>query len=77
MCMGAVPWCGIGRLLCGARDTDARAAGFDEGDKPADWGDAYRRRGIAVTRDCLRAAASAVLLDYAAAGGLIYGPARR
>jgi tRNA(Arg) A34 adenosine deaminase TadA len=77
MCMGAVPWSGIGRLVCGARDEDARAAGFDEGDKPTDWVAAYQRRGIAVTRDCLRPQARAVLLDYAGAGGLIYGPGQR
>ena len=74
MCLGALPWAGIGRLLCGARDEDVRAAGFDEGDKPADWVQAYRRRGIEVTRDCLRSEAAAVLRDYAATGGPIYGP---
>jgi len=74
MCLGAIPWAGIGRLVCGARDQDARAAGFDEGDKPADWALAYARRGIAVTRDCLRAQAAAVLADYADSGGVIYGP---
>ena len=29
MCMGAVPWSGVRRLVCGARDQDARDAGFD------------------------------------------------
>ena len=77
MCMGALPWSGVTRLVCGARDEDARAAGFDEGDKPADWVDAYARRGIAVTRDRRRAWARAVLLEYAKAGGRIYGPGRR
>ena len=77
MCMGAIPWAGIGRLVCGARDQDARAAGFDEGDKPADWALAYARRGIAVTRDCLRAQAAAVLADYAESDGVIYGPRPR
>jgi tRNA(Arg) A34 adenosine deaminase TadA len=74
MCLGAIPWAGIRRVVCGARDEDARAAGFDEGDKPADWVGAYQRRGIAITRDCLRGEARAVLLEYAAAGGPIYGP---
>ncbi len=76
MCMGALPWSGVTRLVCGARDADVRAAGFDEGDKPRQWIAAYGRRGIAVTRDCRRREARAVLLEYAAAGGPIYGPAR-
>ena len=29
MCFGAVPWSGVKRLICGARDEDARAVGFD------------------------------------------------
>ncbi len=74
MCMGAIPWAGIDRLVCGARDEDAAAAGFDEGDKPADWPGAFARRGIAITRDCRRTEAAAVLLDYARSGGTIYGP---
>lgn len=72
MCMGALPWSGIGRLVCGARDEDVRAAGFDEGDKPQDWPAAFARRGIALARDCRRAQASAVLQAYAASGGPIY-----
>ena len=74
MCLGALPWAGITRLVCGARDADARAAGFDEGDKPADWPRALERRGITVVRDCRRAEAAAVLAHYAASGGVIYGP---
>ncbi len=37
MCLGAIPWSGIKAVICGALDVDARAAGFDEGDKPTDW----------------------------------------
>ena len=32
MCLGAVPWSGVRRLVCGATDADAREVGFDEGD---------------------------------------------
>jgi tRNA(Arg) A34 adenosine deaminase TadA len=74
MCLGALPWAGITRLVCGARDADARAAGFDEGDKPPDWPGALARRGIDLVRDCRRGQAAAVLLDYVRAGGVIYGP---
>lgn len=72
MCLGAVLWSGVRYLVCGARDGDARAVGFDEGPKPAAWVDELRQRGIEVTLDVLREPAVAVLRDYAAGGGLVY-----
>ena len=72
MCLGAVPWSGVRRLVCGARDEDARAIGMDEGEKPADWQGALARRGIAVVRDVLRSEAADVLSQYARGGGEIY-----
>ncbi|MBK1731869.1 nucleoside deaminase [Thiococcus pfennigii] len=72
MCMGAIPWSGVTRLVCGARDADVRRAGFDEGDKRDDWPAAFARRGIAVVRDCQRGRAEAVLQAYVRAGGPIY-----
>lgn len=79
MCLGAVPWSGVVRLVCGARDEDARAVGFDEGDKPADWPNLLRRRGIEVLRDVLRLDAAAVLRAYVEQGGELYngGPEDR
>lgn len=74
MCLGAIPWSGVTALLCGATDSDARAAGFDEGDKPPDWRASLRARGIAVTTDVGRKAAAALLARYAAEGGPIYNP---
>ena len=76
MCFGAVPWSGVTSLVWGARKEDAEAAGFDEGEKPDDWTDALRRRGISVTGGVLRAEAAAVLLRYARNDGAIYHPAR-
>jgi len=72
MCLGAVPWSGVRRLLCGARTEDAERIGMDEGAKPPDWIDALERRGIAVRRDVLREEAAAVLADYARRGGILY-----
>lgn len=72
MCLGAIPWSGIRRVVIGARDADIRAAGFDEGTKPAGWVEALTARGVAVTRDVLRRDAAAVLDAYAAAGGAVY-----
>jgi tRNA(Arg) A34 adenosine deaminase TadA len=76
MCFGAIPWSGLRRLVCGARDEDALAIGFDEGPKIADWVSALNKRGIEVLRDVLRAEAVAVLQEYVAAGGPIYHAGR-
>ncbi len=72
MCLGAIPWSGVRRVVCGARDSDAREIGFDEGSKPADWIGCLEARGIAVVRDVLREQARDVLLKYGEAGGQIY-----
>jgi tRNA(Arg) A34 adenosine deaminase TadA len=76
MCFGAIPWSGVSRLVCGARDEDARAIGFDEGPKMADWIAPLNDRGIAVMRDVLRTDAVAVLQEYVKAGGPIYQAGR-
>ncbi|AHY46580.1 Cytosine/adenosine deaminase [Rubrobacter radiotolerans] len=72
MCLGAVPWSGVRRLVCGARDEDARAIGFDEGAKISEWEAALAERDIAVLRDVGRERAAAVLRAYADGGGRIY-----
>ena len=72
MCFGATPWSGVRGLLCGARDEDARAVGFDEGVKLPDWITALEERGISVKRDVLREDAARVLRDYANSGGEVY-----
>lgn len=77
MCMGAIPWSGVSRVICGARDEDVRAIGFDEGAKPHDWVNELKRRGIAVTRDVLRDDAAAALRAYAEQQGLIYNSGGR
>jgi tRNA(Arg) A34 adenosine deaminase TadA len=77
MCFGAVPWSGVHQLVCGARDEDARAIGFDEGPKLADWVSALNNRGITVRRDVLREEATAVLREYLAAGGVNYNAGRQ
>ena len=72
MCLGATPWSGVRGLLCGARDEDASAIGFDEGPKPPEWTRKLEERGITVTRDVLREEAVAVLREYAERSGEIY-----
>lgn len=72
MCLGAVPWSGVSRLIIGARDADARNVGFDEGDKPADWIVSLEARGIAVAQDVQRQNSVLVLNSYLSSGGEIY-----
>ncbi len=72
MCLGAIPWSGVRRVVCGARAEDAEAVGFDEGPKPCNWVAELEARGIVVCRDVLRGDAAAVLRYYAESGGLIY-----
>jgi len=72
MCLGAIPWSGVRRVICAARGEDACEIGFDEGAKPADWVGALRSPGIEVVRDLLRPEAQAVLRRYTQTGGLIY-----
>ncbi|MDX5363930.1 MAG: nucleoside deaminase [Pseudazoarcus pumilus] len=72
MCLGALPFAGIAALVCGAHEADARAAGFDEGAKPADWAGTLRQRGIHVTTAFHAAAAAATLQRYRRIGGRVY-----
>jgi len=76
MCLGAVPWSGVRRLVCCARGEDAEVLGMDEGEKPPAWPRALEQRGIAVTRDICRLEAAAVLRGYCERGGLIYNGRR-
>jgi tRNA(Arg) A34 adenosine deaminase TadA len=75
MCLGAVGWSGVERVACGAADADARAIGFDEGDKPPDWAAALAQRGITVVAGVHRARIRAVMDRYAAQGGTVYNAA--
>jgi len=74
MCLGAILWSGVGRVVSGATDADARAIGFDEGPKPVDWTAQLAERGITVRAGLLRDEARKVLEDYARCGGTIYNP---
>ncbi len=76
MCLGATPWSGVRHLVCGARDEDARAVGFDEGAKMAEWVGSLEERGISVELGVLRGEAVAVLREYAERGGEIYNSRR-
>lgn len=76
MCLGAIPWSGIRRVVCGARAEDAEAIGFNEGCKPEGGVNSLNSYGIEVVKDVLRQEAAEVLRDYNDHGGEIYNPAR-
>jgi tRNA(Arg) A34 adenosine deaminase TadA len=72
MCLGAVLWSGVRRLVYGADREDAQRAHFEEGPVfPASF-EYLRRRGIEIVPDFLREEARGVLELYARRGGLIY-----
>ncbi|MBY6205486.1 deaminase [Halomonas denitrificans] len=74
MCLGAIPWSGVKRVLCGATKNDAEVTGFDEGERMDDWIGMLQRRGIEVVTGLMQPEAAAVLHDYAARGSRIYNP---
>jgi len=73
MCLGAVLWSGVTRLVYAATSGDVTSIlGFDEGPLPADWEGELRRRGIRVEASRLRIDAVAVLELYKRKSGTIY-----
>jgi tRNA(Arg) A34 adenosine deaminase TadA len=72
MCLGAIPWSGVKRVLCGATKHDAEVTGFDEGERMDDWIGMLNRRGIEVVTGLLQPEGAAVLHDYARRGSRIY-----
>ncbi len=72
MCLGAILWSGVRRVVCGAAREDATALRFEEGPVfPASY--AYlEARGIEIVRGVLRAEARDVLELYRKGGGAIY-----
>ncbi len=72
MCLGAVHWSGVRRLVTGATRADASALAFDEGPVFPESYAYLERRGLEVEREVLRDAAAAVLARYRERGGPIY-----
>ena len=72
MCLGAVLWSGVTRLVYGADREDALRIQFEEGPVfPASF-EYLERRGIEIVRNLLRDEARSVLDLYSERGGLIY-----
>lgn len=72
MCLGALPWAGIQRLVWSADTQDAEQTGFDEGDKPAHWESGLRRRGIQAQSGLLARQGQELLQRYRSQNGPIY-----
>jgi tRNA(Arg) A34 adenosine deaminase TadA len=72
MCLGAILWSGVKRVVCGAAREDATQLAFEEG--PV-FPESYRYledRGIAIVHGVLRAEARTVLELYRSRSGKIY-----
>jgi len=74
MCLGAIPWSGVQRVICGATKRDAEVTGFDEGERTHDWIGVLNRRGIDVQTEILQPDAAEVLAEYRRTGARIYNP---
>jgi tRNA(Arg) A34 adenosine deaminase TadA len=72
MCLGAVLWSGVTRLVIAAQREDAERIEFDEGPVFSESYAYLRARGIEIVDGLLRDDARAVLEDYKARGGPIY-----
>lgn len=72
MCLGAIPWSGVRRLVTGARESDVRSIGFGEGPRMVNWRAELERRGVETICDVECDAAVKVLSQYVEEGGVIY-----
>lgn len=72
MCLGAVLWSGVRRVVWAATREDAGRLNFDEGPVFASSYKYLRRRGITFTPEVLRTEAQDVFRTYDAGAGEIY-----
>ncbi|MFU8877433.1 MAG: nucleoside deaminase [Wenzhouxiangellaceae bacterium] len=74
MCLGAIPWSGVRRVICGATKQHAEETGFDEGARDPAWREMLNHRGIELQTAVLHEQAAEVLRLYQASGARIYNP---
>lgn len=72
MCLGAVLWSGVKRVVYAARRDDAMALSFEEGPVFPESFSYLRKRGIRIESGPLREEARSVMKRYAQTGGAIY-----
>ncbi len=74
MCLGALHWSGIKRIVSAALKVDAEAVGFSEGAGTRELRAELAARGVVFVDGLLREEGAEVLRAYATSGKLIYGP---
>jgi len=72
MCLGAILWSGVSRIVCAAAKEDASAVGFDEGPVYESSYDYLQSKGIEVKRGLMRGEAVKAFDLYRETGGVIY-----
>ncbi len=72
MCLGAILWSGVSRVVCGAAREDATRLRFEEGPVFPDSYAYLERLGVEIVRGVLREEARAVMERYRQQGGKIY-----
>jgi len=72
MCLGAIAWSGVQRLLFSTTRNDVEEIGFDEGPATPRWRQELIKRGITVQGPRLRARGQRLLQAYALGQGRIY-----
>ncbi len=72
MCLGAVLWSGLSRIICAATKTDAALVGFDEGPVYESSYEHLDKCGIEVKRGLMRDEAVKAFDLYREKGGVIY-----
>jgi tRNA(Arg) A34 adenosine deaminase TadA len=72
MCLGAILWSGVKRVVCGASREDATILGFEEGPVFDESWRYLEERGIETKHEVRRAEARAVLELYRATSGKLY-----
>lgn len=72
MCLGAILWSGVRRVVCGALRDDARRLCFEEGPVFPESHAYLEARGIEIVLGFLRDEANDVLELYRRQGGLVY-----
>ena len=75
MCLGALHWSGVRRIVSAALKADAEAVGFSEGAGTRELRAEMAARGVVFEDGMLREEGAEVLRLYASGGGRIYGPA--
>ena len=72
MCLGAILWSGVRKVVSGAAREDATRLGFEEGPVFAESYRYLEERGVELVRHVLREEASSVMELYRQSLGLIY-----